>query len=154
MTLDRFKPRNLRRFFFHKVVKWSCRQFSFYFLILHFPLSPAYPKKPPLWYLPWYSFSRPAYLASRILGAAITCGTPIWSYLVTKGNNKPKTSSLQTIGMKRQNRLGPIVRRPISAYPGVKFIPGILFLCSKAFSRIIFSVILRASNHQLVDKKN
>lgn len=45
MTLDGFKPRNLRRFFFHKVVKWSCRQFSFYFLILYFPLSPAYPAK-------------------------------------------------------------------------------------------------------------
>ena len=32
--------------------------------------------------------------------------------------------------------------------------PGFSFLCSKAFSRIIFSVIFRASNHQLVDKKN
>ena len=28
------------------------------------------------------------------------------------------------------------------------------FLCSKAFCQIIFSVIFRASNHQLVDKKN
>ena len=32
--------------------------------------------------------------------------------------------------------------------------PGFFFLCSKAFSWIIFSVIFRASNHQLVDKKN
>ena len=32
--------------------------------------------------------------------------------------------------------------------------PGFFFLCSKAFSRIIFSVIFRTSNHQLVDKKN
>ena len=32
--------------------------------------------------------------------------------------------------------------------------PGFFFLCSKAFSPIIFSVIFRASNHQLVDKKN
>ena len=32
--------------------------------------------------------------------------------------------------------------------------PGFFFLFSKAFSRIIFSVIFRASNHQLVDKKN
>ena len=31
---------------------------------------------------------------------------------------------------------------------------GFFFLCSKAFSRIIFSVIFRAFNHQLVDKKN
>ena len=32
--------------------------------------------------------------------------------------------------------------------------PGLFFLCSKAFSTIIFSVIFRAYNHQLVDKKN
>ena len=32
--------------------------------------------------------------------------------------------------------------------------PGFFFLCSKAFSWIIFSAIIRASNHQLVDKKN
>ena len=38
--------------------------------------------------------------------------------------------------------------------PGVKFNPGFFFSCSKAFSRIIFSAIFRASNHQLVDKKN
>ena len=31
--------------------------------------------------------------------------------------------------------------------------PGVFFLCSKVFSRIIFSVIFRASNHQLVDKR-
>ena len=36
----------------------------------------------------------------------------------------------------------------------VKFNPGFLFLCSKAFPLIISSVIFRASNHQLVDKKN
>ena len=32
--------------------------------------------------------------------------------------------------------------------------PGFLFWRSKAFSGVIFSVIFRASNHQLVDKKN
>ena len=32
--------------------------------------------------------------------------------------------------------------------------PGFFFLRSKAFSRIIFSVIFRASNHKLVDKNN
>ena len=31
---------------------------------------------------------------------------------------------------------------------------GFFFLCSKAFLRIIFCAIFRASNHQLVDKKN
>ena len=52
------------------------------------------------------------------------------------------------------NAQGPVVRRPISAYPGVKFNPRFFFLCLKAFSRITFSVILRASDHQLVDQKN
>ena len=37
---------------------------------------------------------------------------------------------------------------------GFKFNPGFFFLCSKEFSRVIFSVILGASNHHLVDKKN
>ena len=32
--------------------------------------------------------------------------------------------------------------------------PGFFFCCSKAFSQIIFSVIFRASNRQLVHKKN
>ena len=32
--------------------------------------------------------------------------------------------------------------------------PGFSFLCSKAFSPIIFSVIFRTFNHQLIDKKN
>ena len=38
--------------------------------------------------------------------------------------------------------------------PGVEFNPGFFFFCSKAFPWLIFSVIFRASNHQLVDKKN
>ena len=37
--------------------------------------------------------------------------------------------------------------------PGLNFNPGFSFFCLKAFSRIIFSVIFRAFNHQLVDKK-
>ena len=43
---------------------------------------------------------------------------------------------------------GPVVRRPISANPGF------FFFCLKAFSQIIFSLLLRASNHQIVGKKN
>ena len=34
------------------------------------------------------------------------------------------------------------------------FNPSFFFLCSKTFSRIIFSMILGAPNHQFVDKKN
>ena len=48
---------------------------------------------------------------------------------------------------------GPILRAHL--FEGrLALDPGFSFLCSKAFSRIIFSVIFRASNHQLVDKKN
>ena len=65
---------------------------------------------------------------------------------------------MEHIRVKNSNRQeenqGPVVRRPISAQPGVKFNPGFFFLCSEAFSRIIFSVIFKASNHQLVDQKN
>ena len=45
---------------------------------------------------------------------------------------------------------GPVVRRPISTYPRVKFTPNFFFFRSKEFSQLF----LRASNHQLVDKKN
>ena len=45
---------------------------------------------------------------------------------------------------------GPVVRRPISTYPRVKFTPNFFFFRSKEFSLLF----LRASNHQLVDKKN
>ena len=37
---------------------------------------------------------------------------------------------------------------------GLNLTPVSFFLRSKVFSRTIFSVIFRASNHQLVDKKN
>ena len=50
--------------------------------------------------------------------------------------------------------MGPVVRRPISSQPGVKFNPRFFLLCLKALSRIIFSVIFKAYNHQLVDQKN
>ena len=50
--------------------------------------------------------------------------------------------------------LDPVVRRPISANPGLNFNPGFFFFFSKAFSRIIFSRPFKASNHQIVGKKN
>ena len=39
---------------------------------------------------------------------------------------------------------GPVVRRPISANPGLNFNPGFYFFCSKAVFRIIFSTLFRA----------
>ena len=50
--------------------------------------------------------------------------------------------------------LGQVVRRPINANPGLNFNLGFFFFCSKAFSPIIFSILSRASNHQIVGKKN
>ena len=36
---------------------------------------------------------------------------------------------------------------------GLVLLPGLFFFCSKIFSRIIFSIIFRASSLQIVDKK-
>ena len=49
---------------------------------------------------------------------------------------------------------GPVVRRLISANPGLNFNPGLFFFSSKAFSWTIFSIRFRVPNHQIVDKKN
>ena len=50
--------------------------------------------------------------------------------------------------------LGPLVRTPVSANLGINFNPGFFFFSSKALSRIIFSILLRISNHQIVGKEN
>ena len=51
-------------------------------------------------------------------------------------------------------KLGPVVQRQIStANPAFSSRPGLFFFCSKIFSRIIFSIIFRASSLQIVDKK-
>ena len=44
----------------------------------------------------------------------------------------------------RAGHQGPVVRRPISAWPRVRFNPGFFFFCSKTFSWIIFSVIFKS----------
>ena len=51
-------------------------------------------------------------------------------------------------------QLGPVLRRPISANPGLNFNLGFFFFCLKAFSWIRFFFLFRASNHQIVGKKN
>ena len=48
---------------------------------------------------------------------------------------------------------GSVVRRTISANPGLNFNLGFSLFCSKALSRIIFSILFRASHHQIVVKK-
>ena len=61
------------------------------------------------------------------------------------------------VGMNRQTQcrkqLGPVVRRLISTNPGLNFNPGFFFFCSKTFFQIIFSILFRASDSQIVDKK-
>ena len=43
---------------------------------------------------------------------------------------------------------GQVVQRPVSANPDL------FFFLSKAFSQKIFFILLRVTNHQIVDKKN
>ena len=52
------------------------------------------------------------------------------------------------------NPLGPVVRTPVSTNPGLNFDQAFFFLLSKALPRIIFSVLFRVSNHQIVGKKS
>ena len=48
---------------------------------------------------------------------------------------------------------GPVVRRPISANPGLDFNLFFFSFLLKAFCRIIFSVLFKVSNHQIVAKR-
>ena len=49
---------------------------------------------------------------------------------------------------------GPVVGTPVSTNQGLNFNPAFFFLLSKALSRIIFCILFRVSNHQIVGKKN
>ena len=49
--------------------------------------------------------------------------------------------------------LGPVVRRLISAIPGLNFNLGLFFFSSKAFSRTIFSILFRVANPKLLTKR-
>ena len=50
--------------------------------------------------------------------------------------------------------LGPVVRTPVSANQGLNFNPAFFFFLSKALYRIIFSILFRVSNRQIVGKEN
>ena len=43
---------------------------------------------------------------------------------------------------------------PVSASPGLNFNPGFFFFLSKVLSRIIFSILFRVFNHQIVGREN
>ena len=49
---------------------------------------------------------------------------------------------------------GPVVRTPVGANPELNFNPGFFFFLSKALYRIIFSILFRVSNRQIVGKEN
>ena len=66
-----------------------------------------------------------------------------------------KLSCLRGYGTQLEaTQLGRVVRRPVSANPGLNFNPGLFFFSSKAFSLKIFSILFRVANRQIVDKKN
>ena len=48
----------------------------------------------------------------------------------------------------------PVVRKPISTNLGLNFNLGFLFFCSKAFTRIIFTILYRASIQYITGKKD
>ena len=52
------------------------------------------------------------------------------------------------------SRRGPVVQMPVSTNPGLNFNLGFFFFLSKALSQIIFSILFRVSNHQIVGKEN
>ena len=47
-----------------------------------------------------------------------------------------------------------VVRTPVSANPALNFNPAFFLFLSKALSWIIFSILFRVSNHQIVGKEN
>ena len=59
-----------------------------------------------------------------------------------------------TRGARNPNLQGPVVRTPVNANLGLNFNPGFFFLLSKALSGIIFCILCRVSNHQIVGKEN
>ena len=52
------------------------------------------------------------------------------------------------------SRRGPVVQMPVSTNPALNFNLGFFFFLSKSLSHIIFSILFRVSNHQIVGKEN
>ena len=142
--------KSFEQIFIYKLCAWvimknygdrgGCFEFwiSFEF---HKPVSKTYRPKKDIFYL------------------LMTFSFPFW-YLILRsdcahrhGGDYCKADSEQRVLFFKHNNisaghtsllLGPVVRRPISAYPRVKFNPGFFFFYSKAFSRISFSVISKS----------
>ena len=69
------------------------------------------------------------------------------------GEGKSKRARKKN-GTKKNKEQGSVVRRPISANPGLNFNPCPFYVSSKAFSQTIFFILFRVANHQIADKKN
>ena len=54
----------------------------------------------------------------------------------------------------KQTSRAPVVRTQVSANLGLNFNLGLVFFLSKALSPIIFSILFKVSNHQIVGKEN
>ena len=67
---------------------------------------------------------------------------------------KPARLSTQPKPFFSLKPLGPVVQTPVSANLRLNFNPGFFFLLSKAHCRLIFSILFRVSNRQIVGKEN
>ena len=67
--------------------------------------------------------------------------------------NRPRQAYLYKTCVK-QNTQASVVRTPVSANPGLNFNSGFFSFLSKALSRILFFILFRVSNHQIVGKEN
>ena len=68
--------------------------------------------------------------------------------------SRPSSPRPPTPFISELTQQGRVVRRPVSANPGLNFNLGLFFFSLKAFSRKIFSTLFRVFNHQIVHKKN
>ena len=66
----------------------------------------------------------------------------------------PRAYGISNLVVSLSSQQGLVVRRLISANPGLNFDPGLFFFSSKAFSQTIFSILFKIADHQIVNKKN
>ena len=98
----------------------------------------------------WFELARIRVIGSRLY---------IRSRLSFSGLSSPHLEDVNYLGLKRKESgwlfsWAQLFKGRLALNPGLNLTRVSFFLCSKVFCRIIFSVIFRASNHQLVDEKN
>ena len=63
-------------------------------------------------------------------------------------------SSSQVLGIAQNIVQSPVVQRPVSNNPGLRFKLSFFVSFFKSLFQIIFSILFRAFKHQIIDKKN